>query len=91
MIALLNLSILGFSFVLIHDKAKRPQQGNLLLMTKAETALTKRSTYSQSLYSVRGRILNGCWQNRCQVIAVACWQMDDFVTDAKSNWQILGR
>ena len=30
MIALLNLSVLGFSFV-FHDKAKRTQQGNLLL------------------------------------------------------------
>ena len=29
MIALLNLSVLGFSFV-FHDKAKRTQQGNLL-------------------------------------------------------------
>ena len=31
MIALLNLSVLGFSFVVVfHDKAKRTQQGNLL-------------------------------------------------------------
>ena len=31
MIALLNLSVLGFSFVVFHDKTKRTQQGNLLL------------------------------------------------------------
>ena len=30
MIALLNLSVLEFSFVVFHDKAKRTQQGNLL-------------------------------------------------------------
>ena len=30
MIALLNLSALGFLFVVFHDKAKRTQQGNLL-------------------------------------------------------------
>ena len=30
MIALLNLSVLGFSFVVFHDKARRTQQGNLL-------------------------------------------------------------
>ena len=30
MIALLNLSVLGFSFIVFHDKAKRTQQGNLL-------------------------------------------------------------
>ena len=31
MVALLNLSVLGFSFVdAFHDKAKRNQQGNLL-------------------------------------------------------------
>ena len=46
MIALLNLSVLGFSFVVFHDKAKRTQQENLLtrctlifitgLFTKAE-------------------------------------------------------
>ena len=29
MIALLNISVLGFSFVAFHDKAKRTQQGNL--------------------------------------------------------------
>ena len=29
-VALLNLSVLGFSFVVFHDKAKRTQQGNLL-------------------------------------------------------------
>ena len=30
-VALLNLSVLGFSFVdMFHDKAKRTQQGNLL-------------------------------------------------------------
>ena len=31
LIALLNLSVLGFSFVL-HDKAKRTQQGDLLAL-----------------------------------------------------------
>ena len=30
MIALLNLSVLGFLLVVFHDKAKRTQQGNLL-------------------------------------------------------------
>ena len=30
MIALLNLSVLGFSFVVFHDKAKRTQEGDLL-------------------------------------------------------------
>ena len=30
LIALLNLSVLGFSFVVFYDKAKRTQQGNLL-------------------------------------------------------------
>ena len=30
MIALLNLSVLGYSFVVFHDKAKRTQQGDLL-------------------------------------------------------------
>ena len=30
MIALLNLSVLGFSFVVFHGKAKRTQQGDLL-------------------------------------------------------------
>ena len=29
-IALLNLSVLGFSFLVFYDKAKRTQQGNLL-------------------------------------------------------------
>ena len=35
MIALLNLSVLGFSFVFVvfHDKAKRTQQRNLLVAT----------------------------------------------------------
>ena len=33
MIALLNLSVLGFSFVVFHDKAKRTQQGDLLVQT----------------------------------------------------------
>ena len=33
MIALLNLSVLGFSFVVFHNKAKRTQQGNLLTLT----------------------------------------------------------
>ena len=31
MIPLLNLSVLGISFVVFHDKAKRTQQENLLL------------------------------------------------------------
>ena len=30
MIALLNLCVLGFSFVVFHDKSKRTQQGDLL-------------------------------------------------------------
>ena len=34
LIALLNLSVLGFSFV-FHDKTKRTQQGNLLLYTSS--------------------------------------------------------
>ena len=33
LIALLNLSALGFSLVVFHDKAKRTEQGNLLLLT----------------------------------------------------------
>ena len=32
MIALLNLSVLGFSFVVFPYKAKRTQQGNLLVL-----------------------------------------------------------
>ena len=36
MIALLNLSVLGFIFV-FHDKAKRTQQGNLLEQGKTQT------------------------------------------------------
>ena len=41
MIALLNLSVLGFSFVVFHDKAERTQQGNLLhlLTVKAKRAV----------------------------------------------------
>ena len=31
LIAVLNLSALGFSFVVFHDKAKRTQQGNLVM------------------------------------------------------------
>ena len=30
LIALLNLSVFGFSFVVFHDKAKRTQQGDVL-------------------------------------------------------------
>ena len=37
MIALLNLSVLGFSFVVFHDKAKRTQQGDLLVNTSPNT------------------------------------------------------
>ena len=32
LIALLNLSVLGSSFVVFHDKTKRTQQGNLLII-----------------------------------------------------------
>ena len=32
MIALLTLSVLGFSFVVFYDKVKRIQQGNLLVI-----------------------------------------------------------
>ena len=41
MIALFNLFVLGFSFVLFHDKAsKRTHQGNLLLPPAGRTAVS---------------------------------------------------
>ena len=43
MIALLNLPVLGFSLFVFHDKAKRTQQGNLLLLTPPTPFTVKRA------------------------------------------------
>ena len=48
LIALLNLSVLGFSFV-FHDKAKRTQQGDLLLCPHH---LISRLTWTMEIYPV---------------------------------------
>ena len=37
MIALLKLFVLGFSFVMFHEKAKRTQQGNLVILIYLQT------------------------------------------------------
>ena len=41
LVAVLNLSVVGFSFVVFHDKAKRTQQGNLLLFPLVRIGLVQ--------------------------------------------------
>ena len=59
MIALLNLSVLGFSFV-FHDKAKRTQQGDLLhVVQNIATGRGKSFAQSAATQFAEGAPFNG--------------------------------
>ena len=49
------ISVLGFSLVLFHDKAKRTQQGNLLIL---DTTIKPSLVYVCTLYFFLGPIKN---------------------------------
>ena len=68
LIALLNLYVLGFSFVVFHDKAKRTQQGNLITHGRVEKGLMWHLEYTSlkeisSFANLRSSLPKKYWEH----------------------------